>query len=40
MVPRYIDIVDTLPRTPTEKVEKAQLRERGITATTWDRTAS
>jgi crotonobetaine/carnitine-CoA ligase len=40
MVPRYIDVVDTLPRTPTEKVEKAQLRERGITATTWDRTAS
>ena len=40
MIPRYIDIVDTLPRTPTEKVEKAQLRERGITATTWDRTAS
>ena len=40
MVPRYVDIVDTLPRTPTEKIEKAQLRERGITATTWDRTAS
>lgn len=37
MMPRYIDIVDALPRTPTEKVEKAQLRARGVTETTWDR---
>ncbi len=37
MVPRYVDIVDALPRTPTEKVEKAILRQRGITQTTWDR---
>lgn len=37
MVPRYIDIVDSLPKTPTEKVEKYRLVERGITATTWDR---
>lgn len=40
MVPRYVDIVEALPRTPTEKVEKALLRERGITSTTWDRAAS
>jgi len=40
MVPEYVDVVDTLPRTPTEKVEKAQLRERGITPTTWQRTAT
>ena len=26
MVPRYVDIVDALPRTPTEKVEKTVLR--------------
>lgn len=39
MVPRYIDTVESLPRTPTEKVEKALLRERGITSTTWDRAA-
>ena len=26
MVPRYVDLVDRLPRTPTEKVEKAALR--------------
>jgi crotonobetaine/carnitine-CoA ligase len=37
MVPRYVDIVDALPRTPTEKVEKIRLRERGVTPTTWDR---
>lgn len=37
MVPRYIDVVDSLPKTPTEKVEKYRLVERGITANTWDR---
>jgi carnitine-CoA ligase len=40
MVPRYIDFIDHLPMTPTEKVEKFRLVERGITATTWDRLAS
>ncbi len=37
MVPRYVDVVEVLPRTPTEKVEKTRLRERGVTSTTWDR---
>jgi carnitine-CoA ligase len=37
MIPRYVDIVDHLPRTPTEKVEKRSLVERGVTETTWDR---
>jgi len=37
MVPRYVDVIATLPRTPTEKVRKEALRERGITDTTWDR---
>jgi hypothetical protein len=31
MLPRYVDLVTELPRTPTEKVEKAVLRSRGIT---------
>ena len=31
MLPRYVDLVPELPRTPTEKVEKAVLRSRGIT---------
>lgn len=29
MVPRYIEIVDELPKTPTEKIQKSVLRERG-----------
>ena len=37
MVPRYVEIVDELPKTPTEKVEKFRLKKRGVTATTWDR---
>lgn len=37
MVPRYIEIVDSLPKTPTQKVEKFRLKKLGITATTWDR---
>ena len=39
MVPRYVEIVDDLPRTPTEKVEKYRLKEIGVRATTWDREA-
>jgi crotonobetaine/carnitine-CoA ligase len=35
-VPRYIQFVDALPYTPTNKVQKFRLRERGITPTTWD----
>ena len=37
MLPRYVDIVDALPKTPTEKVEKYRLAARGPSATTWDR---
>lgn len=37
MLPRYVDLVPDLPRTPTEKVEKFRLAERGVTPTTWDR---
>jgi crotonobetaine/carnitine-CoA ligase len=37
MVPRYVDIVTDLPRTPTEKVRKLVLRERGVGPSTWDR---
>jgi crotonobetaine/carnitine-CoA ligase len=39
MVPRYVDVVPALPKTPTEKVEKYRLRERGVTETTWDAAA-
>jgi len=37
MVPRYLDFLDALPRTPTERVQKDELRRIGISATCWDR---
>ena len=40
MVPRYIRIMDELPKTPTAKVMKAELRNEGITLDTWDREAA
>ncbi|WP_165987593.1 AMP-binding protein [Streptomyces sp. YIM 98790] len=40
MIPRYVRTVDRLPRTPNSKVEKHLLRERGVTADTWDREAA
>ena len=36
MVPRYVEFVDELPKTPTEKVEKFRLKERGVGPSTWD----
>lgn len=36
MVPRYVDVAPDLPRTPTGKIEKFRLRERGTSASTWD----
>lgn len=37
MIPRYIEVLDTLPKTPTQKIQKAKLRDRGIGAATFDR---
>ena len=37
MVPRYIRILDVLPKTPSSKILKHQLRDQGVTAETWDR---
>ncbi|MDO8863044.1 AMP-binding protein [Haliea sp. E1-2-M8] len=39
-VPQYIEIVESLPMTPTQKVRKVELRERGVTNTTWDARAA
>jgi len=36
-IPRYVEIVDALPLTPSGKIEKYRLRERGVTEATWDR---
>jgi len=35
-VPRYMEFVDSLPYTPTNKVQKYKLREAGINDNTWD----
>jgi crotonobetaine/carnitine-CoA ligase len=40
MVPRYVRIVDELPRTPTAKIQKHLLKQDGITADCWDREAA
>jgi carnitine-CoA ligase len=37
MLPRFIRVIDELPKTPTAKVEKHVLRAEGLTADTWDR---
>jgi crotonobetaine/carnitine-CoA ligase len=37
MVPRYVEFVDALPKTPTDRVRKKELRARGIGERTWDR---
>ena len=37
MLPRYIRIVEELPKTPTQKVQKHLLKSDGVTADTWDR---
>lgn len=39
MVPRYVRILDELPKTPTAKVQKVDLRAAGVTNDTWDREA-
>ena len=40
MLPRYVDVMDDLPRNQTSmRVLKFELRTRGVTDTTWDRDA-
>ncbi|WP_158735850.1 AMP-binding protein [Alteribacillus sp. YIM 98480] len=38
-VPRYIEILESIPKTANEKVRKVVLREKGVTDDTWDREA-
>ena len=40
MVPRYVRVLPMLPKTPTNKVQKAELRKEAVTADTWDREAA
>ena len=39
-VPRFVEFIERLPRTPTEKIQKHLLRKSGIGPTTWDRVAA
>jgi crotonobetaine/carnitine-CoA ligase len=39
-VPRYIELVDSLPTTENGKVQKYKLRTQGISKQTWDRDAA
>jgi carnitine-CoA ligase len=39
-VPRYIRVVDAIPKTETNKQRKFPFREAGVTADTWDRVAA
>lgn len=36
-VPRFIEFVESLPKTPNEKLKKGVLRDKGHSSTTWDR---
>ncbi len=40
MVPRYVRIVDQIPKTETNKPRKLVFRDEGVTADTWDREAA
>jgi crotonobetaine/carnitine-CoA ligase len=37
MTPRYVDVVDEIPRTGTLRVTKGDMKKRGVTDRTWDR---
>ncbi len=37
MIPRYVRVIAELPKTPTQKVRKHEIRSEGITPDTWDR---
>ncbi len=39
MVPRYVDVVDDIPRTGTLRVTKSAKKKRGVTKSVWDREA-
>ena len=39
MVPRFVDVVDDIPRTKTLRVKKTAMKKQGVTDQTWDREA-
>jgi crotonobetaine/carnitine-CoA ligase len=40
MVPRYVRVMASLPKTPTNKIRKVEIRQQGVTADCWDRVAA
>ncbi len=36
-VPRFVEFMESLPKTPTERVQKYLLKQAGVTPNTWDR---
>ena len=40
MIPRYVRVVEALPKTGTERTMKYQLKAAGVTPDTWDRDAA
>jgi crotonobetaine/carnitine-CoA ligase len=40
MVPRYVRVMESLPKTPTNKIRKVEIRQQGVTADCWDRVAA
>ncbi|WP_417514447.1 AMP-binding protein [Minwuia sp.] len=36
-VPRFIEFIDEIPKTPSSKIQKNKLRDRGLSDATWDR---
>lgn len=39
-VPRYVEFMEALPKTPTERTQKYLLKQAGVTPGTWDREAA
>lgn len=39
-VPRYVEFMESLPKTPTERTQKYLLKQAGVTPGTWDREAA
>ena len=40
MIPRYVEVVDALPKTPTMRVRKVELRASSPDTSIWDREAA
>jgi crotonobetaine/carnitine-CoA ligase len=39
MIPRYVRIMESLPKTPTNKIKKSELRGKDLPPDVWDREA-